>query len=319
MKFGTKAIHAGVAPDPTTGAVMTPIFQTSTYAQSSPGQHKGYEYSRTHNPTRTVAQNNLAALENGKFAYCFATGMAATDTVMKLFKPGDEVVATNDLYGGTYRLFANVYENFGLRFTFVNTQDLDAVRGAITERTKLLWLETPTNPLLRVVDVAAAAAIAHERDVLVAVDNTFATPYLQTPLDLGADIVMHSLTKYMAGHSDVVMGSLVVNDAKLAERIAFLQNAVGATPGPQDCFLLLRGIKTLHVRMDRHCHNAGVVARFLEAHPKVGKVYWPGLESHPGHALAKQQMRNFGGMVSFELADDDFAAAKAVMERIELF
>ncbi|SDL78356.1 Cystathionine beta-lyase/cystathionine gamma-synthase [Catalinimonas alkaloidigena] len=319
MKFGTKAIHAGVEPDPSTGAVMTPIFQTSTYAQTSPGRHKGYEYSRTHNPTRTVAQRNIAALENGKFAFCFATGMAATDTVVKLLKPGDEVVATNDLYGGTYRLFTKVYEAYGIRFKFVNMHDLENIRAAITDQTRLLWLETPTNPLLKVIDIAGAVAIAKERNVMVAVDNTFATPYLQTPLDLGVDIVMHSLTKYMAGHSDVVMGSLVVNDEKLAERIAFLQNSVGATPGPQDCFLLLRGIKTLHLRMQRHCENARVIAEYLRSHPKVGQVYWPGLEDHPGHAIAKKQMRDFGGMVSFVLKNDDLEEAKRVMESIELF
>ena len=319
MKFGTKAIHAGVAPDPSTGAVMTPIFQTSTYAQTSPGQHKGYEYSRTHNPTRTVAQRNLAALENGKFAFCFATGMAATDTVVKLLQPGDEVIATNDLYGGTYRLFTKVYEAFGIRFKFVNMQDPENIRAAITDRTRLLWLETPTNPLLKIIDIAGAVAMAKEHQVLVAVDNTFATPYLQTPLDLGADIVMHSLTKYMAGHSDVVMGALVVNDATLAERIAFLQNAVGATPGPQDCFLLLRGIKTLHLRMQRHCENARVIAEYLQSHPKVGKVYWPGLEDHPGHDIAKKQMRDFGGMVSFVLKNDELDEATRVMESIQLF
>lgn len=319
MKFGTKAIHAGIAPDPTTGAVMTPIFQTSTYAQRSPGDHKGYEYSRTHNPTRTILQKNIAALENGKFGLCFATGMAAIDAVLRLLSPGDEVIASDDMYGGTYRVFTKIFEPIGLKFHFVDMQQTDKLQAAINDRTRLIWVETPTNPLLNIVDIAAVTAVAKGHNLLVAVDNTFATPYLQTPLDLGADIVMHSLTKYMGGHSDTVMGSLVVNDEALASRLAFVQNAVGATPGPQDCFLVLRGLKTLHVRLDRHCQNAQVVAEFLRDHPKVSKVYWPGFADHPNHDVAQRQMRAFGGMVSFTLHGDDMQEANALMESLEVF
>ncbi|RTQ50294.1 cystathionine gamma-synthase [Hymenobacter gummosus] len=319
MKFGTKAIHAGVHPDPSTGAIMTPIFQTSTYVQRSPGDHKGYEYSRTHNPTRTQLQNALAALENGKHGLCFASGMAAIDCIVKLLEPGDEVVSTNDLYGGSYRLFTKVFAKYGIKFTFVPMHDVAAVRAAMTERTKLVWAETPTNPLLHIIDIKAIAEAAHEGGALLVVDNTFATPYLQNPLDLGADVVMHSLTKYMGGHSDVVMGALIVQDDELHQRLAFLQNACGGTPGPQDCFLVLRGLKTLHIRMQRHCENGRAVAEYLRQHPKVEKVYWPGLESHPGHQVARQQMRDFGGMMSFVLKGDRVEDATAVLEKFQLF
>ncbi len=319
MEFATKLIHAGIEPDPTTGAVMTPIFQTSTYAQASPGKHKGYEYSRTHNPTRTVLQNNLAALENGKHGLCYATGLAATDAVMKLLKPGDEVVASNDLYGGTYRIFTKIYQEFGIRFHFVKIQSGADVEPYLNSKTKLIWIETPTNPLLQIVDIASVGEVARSKGILFAVDNTFATPFLQNPLSLGADIVMHSLTKYMAGHSDVVMGALVVKDDELHQRLAFIQNASGATPGPMDCFLVLRGLKTLHVRMERHCRNAKEIAQFLYHHPKVGHVYYPGLQHHTGHALAASQMNDFGGMVSFTLKNDDLGEAVRVMENLEIF
>jgi cystathionine gamma-lyase len=319
MKFATKAIHAGVHPDPETGAIMTPIYQTSTYVQRSPGDHRGYEYSRTHNPTRTQLQNAVAALENGKHGLAFATGMAAIDCVVKLLQPGDEVISTNDLYGGTYRLFTKVYEPLGIKFHFVPMRDMTAVREKISPRTKLIWVETPTNPLLNVIDIAAAAAVAKEAGALLAVDNTFSTPYIQTPLDLGADIVMHSLTKYMAGHSDTVMGALVVQDDAVAERLRFYQNACGGTPGPQDCFLVLRGLKTLHLRMQRHCENGRAVAEYLRQHPKVEKVFWPGFENHPNHAVAAKQMRDFGGMISFVLKGDRKEDAVAVLEKFQLF
>lgn len=319
MKFGTKAIHAGVHPDPTTGAIMTPIYQTSTYVQRSPGDHKGYEYSRTHNPTRTQLQDALAALENGRHGLCFATGMAAIDCMIKLLEPGDEVVATNDLYGGSYRIFTKVFAKYGIKFTFVPMHDAEAVRAAMTERTKLVWAETPTNPLLHVVDIRALAEVAHQGGALLVVDNTFATPYLQVPLDLGADVVMHSLTKYMGGHSDVVMGALIVKDDELHQRLSFIQNACGGTPGPQDCFLVLRGLKTLHIRMQRHSENGRAVAEFLRQHPRVDKVYWPGFESHPNHQVARQQMRDFGGMMSFVLKGDKVEDAVAVLEKFQLF
>ncbi|WP_133271803.1 cystathionine gamma-synthase [Hymenobacter radiodurans] len=319
MKFGTKTIHAGVHPDPETGAIMTPIYQTSTYVQRSPGDHRGYEYSRTHNPTRTQLQDSLAALENGKHGLAFASGMAATDAIVKLLQPGDEVISTNDLYGGSYRIFTKVFAPLGIKFHFVPMHDMSAVREKVTERTKLIWVETPTNPLLNVIDIAAAAAVAKEAGALLVVDNTFATPYLQTPLDLGADMVMHSLTKYMGGHSDVVMGAIIVKDDELHERLRFLQNACGGTPGPQDCFLLLRGIKTLHIRMQRHCENGRAVAEFLKAHPKVEKVYWPGFTDHPNHDIAVKQMNDFGGMISFVLQGDRKEDAIAVLEKLELF
>ncbi|RFP63796.1 cystathionine gamma-synthase [Hymenobacter lapidiphilus] len=319
MKFGTKAIHAGVHPDPATGAIMTPIYQTSTYVQTSPGQHKGYEYSRTHNPTRTQLQDALAALDNGQHGLAFASGMAAIDCVVKLLQPGDEVICTDDLYGGSYRLFTKVYAPYGINFHFVPMHDMAAVEAAVTERTKLIWVETPSNPLLNIIDIEAAAAVAKKAGALLAVDNTFSTPYLQNPLDLGADIVVYSLTKYMGGHSDTVMGALVVNDDELHEKLAFYQNSCGGTPGPQDCFLVLRGLKTLHVRMQRHCENGRQVAEYLQQHPKVEKVYWPGLENHPNRAVAARQMRDFGGMVSFVLKGDKQADAVAVLEKFELF
>jgi len=319
MEFATKLIHAGIEPDPVTGAVMTPIFQTSTYAQTSPGVHKGYEYSRTHNPTRTVLQNNLAALENGTHGICFATGLAATDAVLKLLKPGDEVIASSDLYGGTYRLFTKIFQDFGIKFHFTKIQGAEDVLPFLNTNTKLIWIETPTNPLLQIIDIASLASVTKANSILLAVDNTFATPFLQNPLSLGANIVMHSLTKYMAGHSDVVMGALIVNDGELHEKLRFIQNASGATPGPMDCFLVLRGLKTLHVRMERHCQNAKIVADWLYRNPKVGHVYYPGLPHHVGHALAANQMNDFGGMVSFTLKSDELSEAIKVMENLKVF
>lgn len=319
MKFSTKCIHAGVEPDSSTGAIMTPIFQTSTYVQSAPGHHKGYEYSRTHNPTRTALQKALAALENGKHGLCFATGMASIDAVIKLLQPGDEVVSTNDLYGGTYRLFTKIFEPFGVKFKFVDMADPANVAAAITPKTKLVWAETPTNPTLRIVDIAAIAQLTKGKDILLAVDNTFASPYVQNPMDLGADIVMHSVTKFLGGHSDVVMGALIVNDDALHEKLAFIQNSCGATPGPQDCFLVLRGLKTLHLRMERHCANGKAVAEWLSKHPKVGKVYWPGLPSHPNHEVAKRQMRGFGGMMSFTIKGDRMEDAMRFLGSCKLF
>ncbi|RCR68153.1 cystathionine gamma-synthase [Larkinella punicea] len=319
MKFATKAIHAGIEPDPTTGAIMTPIYQTSTYVQESPGKHKGYEYARTQNPTRTVLQNNLAALENGKHGICYASGLAATDAILKLFKPGDEIIASNDLYGGTYRIMVRVFQEYGIKFTFIGLENPSALESAITPKTKMVWIETPTNPLLRIVDIQAIAAITKAKNTLLVVDNTFASPYLQNPLDQGADIVLHSVTKYLGGHSDTVMGAIVLNDDEIAKRLEFIQNACGAVPGPQDCFLVLRGIKTLHIRMQRHCENALQVARFLNQHPKVSQVNYPGLETHPQHELAKKQMRGFGGMVSFELHGDSLPEAIKVMESFKVF
>lgn len=319
MKFATKAIHAGQAPEAMTGAVMTPIFQTSTYAQEAPGKHKGYEYSRTHNPTRTALQDCLAALENAKHALVYASGLAATDAVIRLLQPGDEVIAANDLYGGSYRIFTKVFQPFGIKFHFVDMSDVQQITPYINEKTKMIWLESPTNPLLNLIDIAAVATIAKQHQILTVVDNTFATPYLQNPLDLGADIVVHSLTKYIAGHSDVVMGSVMLNDDELKSKLAFTQNAVGAVPGPQDCFLVLRGIKTLHVRMDRHCENAIKVAQWLLQYPKVEKVYYPGIPQHPNYAIALKQMRNFGGMVSFTLKGDDYEEAVKVMSSLQVF
>jgi cystathionine gamma-lyase len=319
MKFGTKAIHAGVQPDPTTGAIMTPIYQTSTYVQASPGKHKGYEYSRTQNPTRNALQDNIAALENGKHGLCFASGLGATDAVLKLLKPGDEVITGNDLYGGTYRIFTKIYQNFGIKFHFIGMDEVSSIEKYITPQTKLVWIETPTNPLLNIIDIAGVAAITKKHKLWLAVDNTFASPYLQNPLDLGADIVMHSVTKYLAGHSDVVMGALVVNDDELAQRLAFIQNASGAVTGPQDSFLVLRGIKTLHVRMQRHCENGRAIAQYLASHPKVSQVWWPGFETHPNHTIAKTQMRDFGGMVSFTLKGDNLQEAIRMMEKVKVF
>lgn len=319
MKFGTKAIHAGVEPDPTTGAIMTPIFQTSTYVQPSPAKHKGYAYARGANPTRTPLQKSIAALENGKFGICFSSGMGATDTVIKLLKPGDEVITSNDLYGGSYRMFTKVYQKFGIKFHFLDLTNAENAKPYFNANTKLLWLETPSNPLMRIIDIQALASMAKSKGCLVAVDNTFASPYLQNPLELGADIVMHSVTKYLSGHSDVIMGALVINDEKLRDELAFITNSCGAVPGPQDCFLVLRGIKTLHLRMERHCQNGRKVAEFLRAHPKVGKVYWPGFPDHPGHAIAKKQMRDFGGMLSFELKGDKLESAVRLMENVKVF
>lgn len=319
MKFATKAIHAGIEPDPTTGAIMTPIYQTSTYVQASPGEHKGYEYSRTHNPTRTALQNNLAALENGNFGLCFASGMAATDTILKLLKPGDEVISTNDLYGGTYRIFTKVYEGYGIKFHFISMDDIATISTYINDKTKMIWIETPTNPLLNIIDIAGICALAKDKKILTVVDNTFATPYLQTPLDLGADIVAHSVTKYLSGHSDVVMGATVVNDKELNDRLAFLQNACGSVPGPQDCFLVLRGIKTLHLRMKAHCENAAKIAEYLTTHPKIDTVYYPGLSSHKNHLVAKKQMNGFGGMLSFTMKGDSIKDTIKVLEKLELF
>lgn len=319
MKFATKAIHAGIKPDPGTGAIMTPIFQTSTYVQKSPGDHKGFEYSRTQNPTRQALENNLAALENGNHGLCFASGMASIDCILKLLKPGDEVISTNDLYGGTYRIFTKVFSKYGIKFHFVNMENPENILPYINENTKLIWAETPTNPMMNIIDIKALGEIAKSNKILFGVDNTFATPFLQTPLDLGADLVMHSVTKYLAGHSDVVMGAIVVKDKQLAEDLAFIQNSCGAVPGPQDCFLVLRGIKTLHLRMERHCQNGKTIAAYLKNHPKVDKVFWPGFEDHPNHQVAKNQMRYFGGMISFTLENNQIKDAISVLENFEIF
>jgi cystathionine gamma-lyase len=319
MKFGTKAVHAGVEPDPSTGAIMTPIFQTSTFVQESPAKHKGYAYARGTNPTRNVLQKSIAALENGKFGICFSSGMGATDAVIKLLSPGDEVITSNDLYGGSYRMFKRVFEKFGIKFHFVDLTDASNIEPLLNSKTKLLWLETPTNPLMNIVDIKACVDLAKGKNVLVAVDNTFASPYLQNPLDLGAHIVMHSVTKYLSGHSDVIMGALVVNDEKLYQDLSFIMNSCGAVPGPQDSFLVLRGIKTLHLRMERHCFNGKKIAEYLNQHPKVGKVYWPGFTDHPNHTIAKKQMKDFGGMLSFTLKDDNIETAIRLMESVELF
>ncbi len=302
-KFGTKAIHAGAEPDQGTGAIMTPIFQTSTYVQEYPGKHKGYAYARGKNPTREALQKNIAALENGKHCLCFSSGMGAIDAVIKLLRPGDEVVTGDDLYGGSYRMFTKVFANYGITFHFVDMSNADNIKNYINSKTKLIWIETPTNPTMQIIDIEAVVKIAREHKVISAVDNTFASPYLQNPLDIGADIVMHSVTKYLGGHSDVVMGALVTNSDSLYEQLAFIHNSCGATPGPMDSFLVLRGIKTLHLRMERHCFNGRKVAEYLATHPKIEKVYWPGFPSHPNHAIAKKQMRDFGGMISIVLKD----------------
>lgn len=319
MKFGTKAIHAGVEPDPSTGAIMTPIYQTSTYVQEEPAKHKGYAYARGANPTRNSLQKSLAALENGNYALCFSSGMGATDAVIKLLNPGDEVITSNDLYGGSYRMFTKVFERFGIKFHFIDLTNIANLEAYVTKNTKLIWLETPSNPLMSVIDIEACVAIAKKHNILVAVDNTFASPYLQNPLDLGADIVMHSVTKYLGGHSDVIMGALVMRDQKLYTDLAFIQNSCGAVPGPQDSFLVMRGIKTLHLRMERHCFNGKKVAEYLRNHPKVGRVYWPGFADHPNHAIAKKQMRDFGGMLSFTLKDDSLEKAFTLMKSVEVF
>lgn len=319
MKFATKVIHAGIEPDPSTGAVMTPIFQTSTYAQTAPGEHKGFEYGRTQNPTRAALEKNLAALENGIDAICFGSGLAAQDAVMKLLSSGDEVLAVNDLYGGTYRQMVRVYGQWGLKSRFIDMYTAANVGHEISPATKLIWIETPTNPMLNIVDIKAVCEIARLHGIMTVVDNTFASPFLQNPLDLGADIVLHSATKYIGGHSDVVHGCLIVKDAKLAERLHFIQNATGAVPGPMDCFLILRGIKTLHLRVQRACENAAVIAQYLANHPKVAKVFWPGFATHPGHDIAKNQMRMFGAMVSFDLKDNTLEAATKVLSGTHLF
>ena len=304
MKFATKAIHAGQSNDPTTGAIMTPIYQTSTYVQAKPGKHKGYEYSRTGNPTRNALENNLASLEEGKHGLCFSSGLAAIDAIIKLLSPGDEVISTNDLYGGSYRIFKKIFENFGIKFHFTAMNDVKEMENLVSSSTKMIWIETPTNPMLNIIDIAAISKISKSNDLLLVVDNTFATPYLQKPLKLGADIVMHSLTKYMGGHSDLIMGAVICNDDIIAEKLFFIQNSCGAVPGPNDSFLVLRGIKTLHIRMQRHCENAKKIAKFLKTQNKVDRVYWPGFSEHPNHIIAKNQMKDFGGMVSFTLKEN---------------
>lgn len=319
MKFGTKAIHAGVEPDESTGAIMTPIYQTSTYIQSEVGKHKGYEYSRTLNPTRHALERNIAAIENGKHGLCFGSGLAAIDAVIKMLNPGDEVISTNDLYGGSYRIFNGIFAKYGIKFHFTPMDDPAAVEKLINVNTKLIWVETPTNPMMNIIDVEAMAKIAKNNRIWLAVDNTFATPYLQNPLDLGADIVMHSVTKYLAGHSDVVMGALVTNDDVIAEDLYRIQNSSGAVCGPQDSFLVLRGIKTLHLRMQRHCENGEQIAKWLLTQDKVDKVYWPGFENHPNHDIAKKQMRGFGGMISFTLKENTLEAANKVLAKTKLF
>lgn len=320
MKFNTRVIHGGQEnTDPAYGSVMTPIYQTTTYKQSTPGGHKGFEYSRSGNPTRSALENALASIETGTFGLAFGSGLAAIDAVLKLFKSGDEIIATNDLYGGSYRLFTGIYEKLGIKFRFVNMHDAEKIAEHINENTKMLWVETPTNPMMNIIDIEAVSAIAKQHSLLLGVDNTFATAYLQRPLELGADIVMHSATKYLGGHSDVVMGSLVVKDQKLAEELYYIQKSCGAVPGPQDCFLVLRGIKTLHLRMQRHCENGEAVARFLKSHPKVDRVYWPGFGDHPNHEIAKKQMSGFGGMISFSTSEGTLESAVHVVEKLKVF
>jgi len=319
MKFATKAVHAGVEPDPSTGAIMTPIFQTSTYVQESPGKNKGYTYARGANPTRTALQKSIAILENGHYGICFSSGIGATDAVLRLLNPGDEVITTNDLYGGSFRLFTKVYARMGIKFHFIDLTDDKNILTVANKKTKLIWVETPTNPLMRIIDIKKCAQIAKEIGALVGVDNTFASPYLQNPLDLGADIVMHSVTKYLNGHSDVIMGALIVKDEKLNQELSFIANSCGAVPGPQDCFMVLRGIKTLHIRMERHCHNGRKVAEFLVRNSKIKKVYWPGFEDHPQHEVAKTQMRGYGGMLSFALNSDKIETAITLLENVKIF
>ncbi|MFL2584731.1 MAG: cystathionine gamma-synthase [Flavobacteriaceae bacterium] len=319
LHFNSKTIHGGQQPDKGYGAVMPPVYLTSTYAQSSPGDHQGYEYSRTHNPTRTALEASLASIENGTDGFCFGSGMAAIDAVIKLLSPGDEVISTNDLYGGSYRIFTKIFQDLGIVFHFVDMQDPANVAAKINAKTKLIWVETPTNPMMNVVDITAMQKLVADKDIYLAVDNTFASPYLQQPLSLGADIVMHSATKYLGGHSDVILGALVVRDAALAERLSFIQNASGAVCGPLDAFLVLRGIKTLHVRMQRHCENGEKIARFLADHPAIDRVYWPGFESHPNHEIAKRQMNGFGGMISFVQQDDSLEKATQTIEKLKLF
>lgn len=320
MKFNTKTIHGGQENiDPAYGSVMPPIYQTSTYSQTTPGGHKGFEYSRSGNPTRAALENALASIENGTFGLAFGSGLAAIDAVIKLFEPGDEIISTNDLYGGSYRLFTGIYEKFGIKFHFVGMNDAAKVEDYVNENTKMIWVETPTNPMMNIIDIEAVSKIAKKHDLLLAVDNTFATAYLQQPLDMGADIVMHSATKYLGGHSDVVMGSLVVRDQPLAEKLYYIQNASGGVTGPQDSFLVLRGIKTLHLRMQRHCENGKAIANFLKDHPKVKNVYWPGFEDHPNHDIAKKQMKGFGGMISFTTSEDTLESAVRIVENLKVF
>lgn len=319
IKFNTKTIHGGQQPDEAYGAVMPPIYQTSTYAQTTPGGHKGYEYSRSANPTRTALENSLASIEGGEFGLAFGSGLAAIDAVMKLLKPGDEVISTNDLYGGSYRIFKKIFENFGIVFHFVGMQSADAIQDKINSKTKLIWVETPTNPMMNIIDINAVAKLIKDKDILLAVDNTFATPYLQLPLELGADIVMHSATKYLGGHSDTVVGALIVKEKELADRLYFIQNASGAVCGPMDSFLVLRGIKTLHVRMQRHCENGRAIAEYLKSNPKVEKVYWPGFEDHPNHKVAKEQMKDFGGMISFVPKGSSYNDTIKIVERLRIF
>lgn len=318
-KTGTKFIHAGAEPDPTTGAIMTPIYQTSTYVQAGPAQHKGYEYARSQNPTRAALETALAVIENGKFGLAFSSGVAATDAVIKLLAPGDEVICANDMYGGTYRLFTKVFEKFGIKFKYVDTTHPENVSAALTANSKLIWIETPTNPLMNITDIAAIAAISKKAGTILCVDNTFASPYLQNPLDLGADIVMHSSTKYLGGHSDVIQGALIMNDQSLKDQLYFIQKSCGAVPGPFDCFLVMRGIKTLHVRMKAHCENGKIVAHYLRNHPKVDKVFWCGFEDHHNYEIAKKQMKDFGGMLSFTLKDDSVEAATKVLTSTKVF
>ncbi|WP_405400469.1 cystathionine gamma-synthase [Maribacter sp. Asnod2-G09] len=319
LKFNTKTIHGGQQPDEAYGAVMPPIYQTSTYAQTTPGGHKGYQYSRSANPTRTALENSLASIEGGEFGLAFGSGIAAIDAVIKLLAPGDEVISTDDLYGGTYRIFKKIFEKFGIVFHFVGMQGVDTVRDKINTKTKLIWVETPTNPMMNIIDIKAVAALTKGTDILLAVDNTFATPYLQLPLELGADIVMHSATKYLGGHSDTVVGALVVKDKELADKLYFIQNASGAVCGPMDSFLVLRGIKTLHVRMQRHCENGRAIAEYLKSNPKIEKVYWPGFEDHPNHRIAKEQMKDFGGMISFVPKGGSYDDAIKIVEKLKVF
>ncbi len=319
LKFNSRTIHGGQQPDKAYGAVMPPIYQTSTYAQTTPGGHKGFEYSRSANPTRTALENSLASIENGKYGLAFASGLSAMDAVIKLLNPGDEVVSTNDLYGGSYRLFKQIFEKYGITFHFIGMQDPNKIEEYINDKTKLIWVETPTNPMMNIIDIKAVSQIAKRHDVLLAVDNTFATPYLQLPLDIGADIVMHSATKYLGGHSDVVVGALVVKEKELADQLYFIQNASGAVCGPMDSFLVLRGIKTLHVRMQRHCENGIAIANFLAIHPKIEKVYWPGFEDHPNHDIAKEQMNGFGGMISFITKGSSYDDAIKIVEKLQIF
>ncbi|TMI65440.1 MAG: cystathionine gamma-synthase [Bacteroidetes bacterium] len=319
MKSATKYVHAGMSPDPSTGAIIPPIYQTSTYVQEAPAVNKGYEYARSQNPTRKALEDAYAMIENGKYALAFSSGVAATDAVIKLLEPGNEVICANDMYGGTYRLFTKVFEKFGIKFVYVDTTNADNIKNAVTANTKLIWIETPTNPLMNITDITAVASIAKSKNILLAVDNTFASPALQNPLDMGADIVMHSATKYLGGHSDVIQGSLMMNDKDLRDKLYFIQKSCGAVPGPMDCFLVLRGIKTLGLRMKAHSENGAKIAHWLKAHPKVAKVYWPGFEDHPGYAVAKRQMKDFGGMISFELKNDSVEEARRVLSSTHLF